>query len=153
MDEEMKAVTIDLFGRMLLLGRRLDYIVGRKLAKDDLTTKQFLTLAAIESLFEHPPSISNVGEVLLASRQNVKMIASQLEKRGFLRIERDPEDRRVLRLHVTDRNREYWESRAEEHQTFILRLFKTLSEDEMLTYADLVDRMLRSVEALVKEDR
>lgn len=59
-----------------------------------------------EKAFDHYPSIQEVADVLSTTHQNAKQLATQLESRGFLKIERDNDNRRILRLRVTDSCRE-----------------------------------------------
>jgi DNA-binding MarR family transcriptional regulator len=148
MAEDVKNLIFELYGNIFLLGRRLEYIVDKELAKDNLTTKQFLMIAVIEKMFDKPPSIKEVADALGSTHQNIKQMANQLERRGFLRIERDDRDRRVLRLKVTDKNRAYWDSRAEEHERFILEIFSGLDEDGVRTLHTETMRLLESVNGL-----
>ena len=54
------------------------------------------------------PTASEVAEAMVTSHQNVMQTARALERRGFLRIERDRTDRRVRRLVLTDEHRRFW---------------------------------------------
>ena len=148
MEKDVKSLIFELYGNVFLLGRRLEYIVDKELAKDNLTTKQFLMIAVIEKMFEHSPSIKEVADALGSTHQNIKQMANQLERRGFLRIERDGRDRRVLRLKVTEKNREYWDSRAAEHEGFILEIFSGLDEDGIRSLHTQTMRLLGSVDGL-----
>lgn len=148
MDNDVNDLIFELYGNIFLLGRRLEYIVDKELAKDNLTTKQFLMIAVIEKMFERPPSIKEVADALGSTHQNIKQMANQLEKRGFLRIERDQRDRRVLRLKVTEKNRAYWDSRAEDHQRFILEIFGGLDEEGVRSLHTQTMRLLGSIDVL-----
>jgi DNA-binding MarR family transcriptional regulator len=151
MTEDVKGLVIELYGSIFLLARRLEYIVDKELAKDNLTTKQFLMIAVIEKMFEQPPSVKQVAKALGSTHQNVKQMANQLERRGFLRIERDARDRRVLRLKVTEQNRAYWDSRAEEHERFILGIFSGLEEEGVRSLHAETMRLLATVNGLFQD--
>ena len=153
MKKETKKKVFDLYGSIFLLSQRLKYLTDKELKKDQLTTKQFLTIAAIEKLFDYPPSINEVAEVLSTSHQNIKQIANQLEKKGFILIERDEKDRRRLRLKVTEKNRRYWDFRAEESEKFVLSLFSSLDEDEIHRFHSLVTKLLADTDAIYKNAR
>lgn len=51
----------------------------------DITMKQWLLLAMLEQCPE-PRTLTNVGRLMGCSRQNVKQLALQLERRGYLTI-------------------------------------------------------------------
>ena len=143
----------DSFGYLFLLSRRFEYITDQILAKDDLTTKQLLALIAIEGGGETLPSISQVARILSTSHQNVKKIALQLEKKGFVKIVKDEEDKRRSLLQTTQKNREYWDSRASEHLRAIQNLFTSLNQDELLTFHRILKKLLEGVEILHEEAR
>ena len=103
-------------------------------------------IATIEKLFEYPPAINEVADKLSTAHQNIKQIANQLEKKGFIIIERDENDKRILRLKVTEKNRRYWDSRAEEHEKFILSLFNSLEEEEIHRFHTLVNKLSEDID-------
>lgn len=146
MSESTKAKVFDTFAKIFLLNNKLQYIIDKELQKDQLTTKQFLLIAAVERAFEAPPSLKEVANVLGTSHQNVRQIADQLERKGFIALEKDPEDRRVTRLNVTEKNRRYWDSRAGEHEEVLLGLFDYLSEEEIVFLHSTVNKMLSSLD-------
>ncbi len=140
----------DIFTKIFLLSRRLEHISNKILKKDQLTIKQFLLIAAIES-FAEPPSISQLTEKITTSHQNVKEIADRLVARGFVRIERDKKDKRILRLTNTRKNWEYWESRLEEHERVIFALFKPLTDDDIHTLYLLVNLLLDNTDKVLED--
>jgi len=144
-NEAVRSEIDDLFTKIFLASRRLEFISNNVLKKDQLTIKQFLMIAAIES-FEEPPSISQVAHEITTSHQNVKELADRLASRGFINIERDEKDKRVLRLSTTKKNWDYWESRLEEHEKLIFGLFQPFSDEDIHTFDLLVNRFLNNSE-------
>jgi DNA-binding MarR family transcriptional regulator len=139
---------VEAFGFIFLLSRRFEYVTDQVLAKDDLTTKQLLTLIAIERGFDTLPSISQVAEVLSTTHQNVKKLALQLEKKKFIEIVKDETDKRRSLLRTTQKNREYWDSKAPEHLREIQGLFTALDNDEIHTFYSLLRKLVESVEVI-----
>ncbi len=88
------------------LRARLD----RLLAPQGLTTQQAALLQHIEAAAE-APTISRVAQGMSMTHQNLKQIALALERKGFLRIEVDPSDRRARRLVLTARHHRFWRQR------------------------------------------
>ena len=116
---------------IFLIEQRWGYIINKKLAEDKITTKQWLMMIVIENAFQHDPSMQEVADALSTTHQNVKQLAVRLEARGFMKIERDPENRRILRLRTTDECREYWEKRTPQDAESIISLFKGLDNEEI----------------------
>ena len=64
-----------------------------------------------------------------------------LERKGFLRIVVDDDDRRVRRLETTARNREVWARRSATDQERVLEWFAELGADEARTLFQLLLRL------------
>ena len=146
MSESTKMKVFDTFAKIFLLNNKLQYIIDKELQKDQLTTKQFLLIAAVEKGFDRPPSLKEVAYALGTSHQNIKQIANQLQRKGFIAMEKDSDDRRVTRLNVTEKNRRYWDSRAGEHEKIVLRLFSYFSEKEIGFLHSTVNKMLSGLD-------
>lgn len=137
---------MDLFAYIFLLSQRLQYISDKVLEADDLTTKQFLMLAVTEKAFDHPPGLKEVAEALGTSHQNVKQMADQLKRKGFIEMTRDPADRRVTRLRTTQQNRLFWDSRAEKHIHDILNMFQSLTDQEISTMYETTTKLYHTLQ-------
>lgn len=141
----------ELFIKFLLIGHRLQYLGDRELKKDGLTTKQALAIIAIEKMFTSPPSISDVTDVLSTSRQNVKQIINQLVKKGFLSINQDERDKRILRIQNTEKNQQYWDERADDHVKFIQSVLDGLTDQEIKVLDQLINKFLNHIEKRYNE--
>ncbi len=116
---------------LFIIQQRWNYYIGKKLANDKITTKQWLMMIIIENAFNHDPSMQEVADAMSTTHQNVKQLAVRLETRGFIKIERDPENKRILRLKTTDESLKYWEERSPEDLKSIAAIFYGLNDDEM----------------------
>jgi DNA-binding MarR family transcriptional regulator len=153
MSEEFSQTMADSFGYLFLLSRRFEYITDRVLRKDGLTTKQLLVLIGIGSGFTEPPAVSQVAELLSTGHQNVKAIATKLEKRGFVKMVRDDKDKRRWLLTLTPKNQEYWDSRFKEHSAAMLSLFKSLTPSEVQQFHRLVQKLIEGTEEVYRNSR
>ena len=140
----------DSFGYLFLLSRRFEYITDRVLKEDGLTTKQLLVLIGIGSGFTEPPSVSQVAELLSTSHQNVKAMANNLEKMGFVKMVRDEKDKRKWLLTLTPKNQEYWESRFQKHSAAMLSLFESLTPSEVQQFQSLVQKLIEGTEEIYR---
>lgn len=61
-------------------------------------------LDLLMNLYRHPgASQHDIARRLLVGRSNVTMLMPQLEKQGLIRREGDARDKRVMRLHLTEK--------------------------------------------------
>ncbi len=150
---ELIQKNMDLFAYIFLLAQRLEYISNKLLEQDSLTTKQFLLLAITEKAFDHEPSLKEVSDALGTTHQNVRQMANQLEKKGFIEVFKDPDDKRVNRLRTTEANKAYWNSRAERQSAEILEMFKEFNDEEIVTMHDEVLRLYKDLEPMYRRYR
>ena len=100
-----------------------------------LTTGQF---AVLEALFHLGPLSQNtLGQKLLRSGGNVTVVVDNLEKRGWVRRERQKADRRVIVLHLTATGRRLIEKIFPQHARAIAAEMNRLSAVEQETLRTL----------------
>ena len=109
-----------IFGTIFTLSNRLQ-VIGDEFDKN-ITTKQWLFILGV-SRFEEPPTISEVANFIGYSRQNAKRIATALQKTGYVKISKDKNDARALRIERTARCIEYFENRDEREIEFLEKIF------------------------------
>ncbi len=140
----------DLFGGVFLLARRWEALGDRELEGTGVTTKQWMVLAVVGTVFAHPPSLKEVAGVLGTSHQNVRAITDRLVSRGLLSLEKDPADRRVKRLHLTPENQAFWEARGGRDAAFIDALFQDLDDVEVAKLSGLLGKVMARAGVLVE---
>lgn len=126
---------------LFLIQQRWGYVIGKDLSEDRITTKQWLMMIVIANAFNHAPSMQEVADAMSITHQNVKQLAVRLEDRGFLKIERDPNNRRILRLKVTEECHQYWEKRSPEDIKSINALFEGLNDTEMKNFFETMGKL------------
>lgn len=120
-----------IFGNMFLLANKLQVIGDHHMDRDGMTTKQWFLTAMISQFGENPPTLKELADLMGSSRQNVKQLALKLEEKEFLKIEQDKQDARALRLKLTKKSLEFWESREDKDKQFIKDLFEDFSQAEI----------------------
>lgn len=88
---------------------RLRYRFDQRLAEDDLTSQQGILLTIVRTRGQ--PKLGEVAIAMNTSHQNAKQIASALERKGMVRIVKDPDDARARRLTITELGIEAWKTR------------------------------------------
>jgi len=142
-----------IFGSVLIVSNQMDTLLGRELNEHDLTTKQWLLIIVVENSFAHDPSIKEVAKAMGSSHQNVKQVALKLEKKGFLILEKDKNDARVLRLKLTNRIEIFAKESQLKAENFTQRLFESISKEEMATTRFLLEKMLFNLAVMEKESK
>jgi MarR family 2-MHQ and catechol resistance regulon transcriptional repressor len=117
--------------------------LAARLARSDttggLTTSQF---GVLESLFHlGPMSQSAICTKLLKSGGNITLVIDNLEREGLVQRERNPEDRRVVMVLLTDRGRELIERIFPGHVVAIVNEMQVLKPDEQETLGYLCRKL------------
>ena len=81
-----------IFSELFILQNKMQTKFDKLLG--DITSKQLIILVIVKS-FPYPPSLTEVAKHAGCSRQNVKKIASVLEKKGFITLITEKETRAV----------------------------------------------------------
>ena len=118
------------FGSLFVTANLLETLLDRAFAGYGITSKQWLLLITIQSLFQEAPTVSQVAAAMGSSHQNVKQVALNLERRGFLRLEKSEQDARVTRLVVTDACRAFAEETQQAGEAFMKEAFSGVSVED-----------------------
>lgn len=137
------APAVRAFRAVVLLGERLHYLMDERLRADGLTTKQAALLTVVIALDR--PTLTEAAAALRTTHQNVAQLVAPLERKGFLRVETDPADRRRRRLAVTEASSDYWQRRDDADESAAAEWFAALSPTELATLLELSERVLASV--------
>lgn len=97
-----------------------------------ISWKQFFAIICI-NLCKENPTIKELAEILGSSHQNVKQILLKLEKKGFVNIYTDTDDRRKQRIELTDYCRDFCERNDEMNTQIITKMFEGVSREQLQT--------------------
>jgi MarR family 2-MHQ and catechol resistance regulon transcriptional repressor len=105
----------------------------------DLTVSQF---GVLESLFHlGPMRQGEIGQKLLRSGGDITLVIDNLERRGLVRRERNPADRRSVIVSLTDEGRATIERVFPGHVAAVVEEMSVLSPDEQETLARLCKKL------------
>lgn len=138
-----------IFSSIFVLQNRMQ-TAGEKI-QTQISMKQWLLLA-MTACCPEPRTLTNVGNLMGCSRQNIKKLALALEKKGFVRLLLGGNN--SVHIELTDKVGKYAEEMGERHLQSLKLLFSDFSEDEIKLlfqlYAKLYTGMER-VEEYVEE--
>lgn len=139
-----------LFGCLFVLSTNLETLGDSKFCLGELTTKQWFLLLNLTTFFEpsSPPTLKQLAEAMGTSHQNAKALSLKLEKKGFLRIEKDEKDARVLRIILQKKTEQYFKGREEEDNRFVETLMSVLSHDEVNIIFGGLSKLINQTEVM-----
>jgi DNA-binding MarR family transcriptional regulator len=105
----------------------------------------------LANAFQKPPSMQEVADAMSTTHQNVKQLATRLESRGFLNIERDKKNKRILRLKITEKCTDYWDKRSPEDMKSINSFFQVLEDLEVKELFRIMSKIEKMSEKLYIE--
>lgn len=125
----------DLIGGMLQRRLRCDF---------DTTSPRFELMA---QLARHPEGLkmSQLSQRLMVTGGNVTALADFLEAEGLIVREPVADDRRAIRLRLTEQGRARFDTIAQEHERWVVSLFDGLSRPEQLALHKLLGKLKAAV--------
>ena len=96
----------------------------------EVSWKQFFAVICI-NLCKDKPTVKELAEIMGSSHQNVKQILLKLEKKGFVSISIDENDKRKQRIHLTDYCRDFCEKNDEMTMGIMEKMFAGISEEQL----------------------
>lgn len=135
-----------IFGNLFLLANRLQMVCDQYLEKENLTTKQWLLLAAIAQFTDRSPTLTEVAELLGYSRQNIKQLALKLEKKGFVEIQKDEQDTRAYRIVLTQKCHLFWKNRENMDNKLIAAILSDLTSEETNILSVCISKVMKKID-------
>ncbi|MGI6619900.1 MAG: MarR family winged helix-turn-helix transcriptional regulator [Bacillota bacterium] len=133
--------------RIERLLRHVAFIIkkrGRDILSDfDITTPQFLALVVLKD----KPGIT-MGELcerLYLACSTATDLIDRMEKNGYLERNRDPDDRRVIRLSITEKGQNIIDQVINARRRYVDSILKQLTQEEI----DQLERSLEKLDALM----
>ena len=96
----------------------------------EISWKQFFAIICI-NLCKTPPTVKELAEIMGSSHQNVKQILLKLEKKGFVSISVDEQDKRKQRIELTSYCEEFCDRNDEMSMVLLKKMFEGVSEEQL----------------------
>jgi DNA-binding MarR family transcriptional regulator len=98
-----------------------------------------------------PRMMRELAEYLRLAVNSLTTIVDKLEHKGMARRQRSDEDRRIVRVELTDSGREVYDGAVEEKKHFLRGMLTTLTEDEQEIFLVLFRKIARSGRSQVQK--
>jgi MarR family 2-MHQ and catechol resistance regulon transcriptional repressor len=92
---------------------------------------------------EGPRIMRELAEHLSVAVNSMTSIADHLERKGLVRRQRSEQDRRVVRVELTDAGRRIYESLVETNMRLFRSMLRALNEDEQKIFMVLFHKIAR----------
>lgn len=112
--------------------------------QDDITREQFgilLVLSLTDGLYQ-----TQIANILGKERPNITRMIDVLEKRGFIRREKDENNRRILKVFLTDAGLHKVEEAKPLKDRMNAAQYKGMTDDEIYTLVTLLRKVRKNIE-------
>lgn len=141
-----------IFGILFNMSSKLQKLMDRELNRFDITSKQWYMTIILKYFFHEPPTLNELAETMELSHQNVKQIASKLVNKGFMRMERDKQDQRALRLALTEKSDLFWKEQDTHAEEFINALYEGLTNEELAHASKVLQTITKNLNNIESEN-
>lgn len=123
-----EVLALDTFIKLVRATESVSTRIHRRLAETDLTVSQF---GVLEALF-HLGSLyqRELAEKLLKSGGNMTLVIDNLEKRSLVKREREPDDRRCIKVCLTEKGHQLISQIFPSHVAAVVDEMSILTPDE-----------------------
>ncbi len=136
-----------IFSTLFIAGNKLQTLFDKRIP--EISLKQFMLLSIVRQSNEQM-TLTQLGEILGCSRQNIKKLAEVLKKKGFIHIEQSLYDTRAMCIIPTNKVDEYFQNEFSQYQKELKYLFEVYSEEEIKTLYFLITKLYAGIENLEK---
>ena len=134
---------LSLYGMLFSLSNRIQAVGDSQF--DDITMKQHFLMIVLGMLGAYRPTLNETAQLVGCSYQNVKRMAAQLEKNGYLAIRTDEEDHRKQRLVGTGKFERMGVETQAAGETFMERLYRGIPREDLRQAIQTLKQMDRNM--------
>ncbi|MBN2732962.1 MAG: MarR family transcriptional regulator [Balneolaceae bacterium] len=132
-------LTLNAFIKLMRATESINSRLNKHLAEADLTVSQFGVLEAVHHL--GPLNQKTLGEKLLKSGGNITLVIDNLERFNLVERQQDPNDRRAMLIHLTEKGSEFITSFFPQHLNHIRQEFAPLTRQEKKDLAKICKKL------------
>lgn len=118
---------------------------------EEITCKQFFLLACMNLFQDEAPTANELAKTMGCTRQNVKEILNSLEKKQFIRLEVDQEDKRKRRVYLTENALHMTDKYQEKETIFMKYLFEGISDEEIDSAYNIIMKIEDNLKRMNRE--
>ena len=100
---------------------------------------------------DEAPTANELAKTMGCTRQNVKEILNSLEKKQFIRLEVDQEDKRKRRVYLTENALHMTDKYQEKETIFMKYLFEGISDEEIDSAYNIIMKIEDNLKRMNRE--
>lgn len=135
-----------LLGLLSAFDNRFQAVADRLIG--EVSWKQFFAIICI-NLCKESPTIKELAEIMGSSHQNVKQILLKLEKKGFVDISIDSDDKRKQRVELTEQCIAFCNANDEKSLKAISTMFGGIPEEQLRITIQTIMQMEDNLKKLI----
>lgn len=135
---------------LLLVADRMEYEVSQLLRTERLTTAQYNVLRILRGAGGQGHPCNAISCRLVKPVPDLTRVLDRLEERGLVKRERQAEDRRVVRVRITDTGLEILDRLDPPIAELHTQQFKAITPEECEQLVSLLDRLIPGLPAEVE---
>ena len=137
----MDRTTIEeyIFGSILLLSNKMQ-IWGDKIL-EDLTLKQWFLLLLVSKMENPNPTIKEISEFTGTTRQNVKKMLEQLDRKKYIKIKRSKSDARAMNVLLLKKTYDYFTENEKKGAEAVNHVFSEITDEELSVSKKMFDKL------------
>ena len=98
---------------------------------EEISWKQFFAIICL-GMCKEKPTLKELADIMGSSHQNVKQILLKLEKKGFVRLVNDENDKRKQRIELTEYCMNFCNEHNDESIQIVRKMFTGVSEEQLM---------------------
>jgi DNA-binding MarR family transcriptional regulator len=114
-----------------------------------LTPPQYTVLRLIGTSRSKKLTMSEIGKEMTVTFANITTIVDNLERLQYVKRLRDPNDRRVVKVELTDAGSKLYHKIFRSHRREVAKLMKALDRDELQKLIDYTEAIKKNTSFLV----
>lgn len=134
-----------LLGLLSAFENRFQAIADKSIG--EISWKQFFAIICI-NMCKEKPTIKELAEIIGSSHQNVKQILLKLEKKGFVKMTIDDNDKRKHRVELTEKCIEFCNENDERNMNIIANMFEGISQEQLVVTIKTIIQMEDNLKSL-----
>jgi DNA-binding MarR family transcriptional regulator len=139
--EEIVFLMQQVYATLFSLANKLQVQGDKYLEK--MTSRQLMAIIATAHLPEDGATLNNIARKLGTTKQNVKQLVTNLEKKGYVLTVPSLRDKRAVNVKTTEAGKHAWLECGEKGLIFFLDLFKDFTKEEMEILWGFLKKMYR----------
>lgn len=144
-EHKMKAI----FSTLFIAGNRLQTLFDEEIP--EITLKQFMLLTMVRQS-DTELTLTHAGRLLGCSRQNIKKLASTLERKGYVKIGQSTSDSRAASIKATEQLHRYFQDTFAAYETQLYTLFSVYDAKELNQLFSLIMKLYEGIDQMETKD-